>query len=190
MINFEGKTIIIRTDKEYEKILKEGRKQGFIWKYGDDLHKLNIPMPFILIFKIEKKVIWSGYKSDEISENTYEASYIINENKENAQLSAFELIKFMSKFSNCEADCKLCILSRENTKCKKNLCDICIWSGNEKELIEIVKRGETTVKKKSKHEEAINTLNAPSETDFYKALELAVETLKLEALKEVNKKEL
>ena len=193
MINFRGKTIIIRTDEEYEKILKEGRKQGFTWKYGNDLHKANIHMPFTLIFKIEKKVIWGNYISVEISEDTYEASYIINEDKENAHLSAFELIKFMNKF-HCETDCKLCSLSRENTKCKKDLCNFDNWIvNNAKELIEIAKRGETTVKKKSKHEEAIDTLNdyidsasnAPSETDFYKALKLAVE-----ALKEVNKKEL
>lgn len=193
MIDLEGKTIIIRTEEEYDWILGNGSKQGSKWKNGDDFHKiLSLPLPFKLFFEKNNKVTWGDVCHIDNVGNTYEASSIIKEDKENTQLSAAEFIDFMNKFY-CEADCESCLLSYENTKCKKNLCNINNWPGNKEELIEIVKRGEITVKEKNKYEEAIDVLNAyneaalhiPCETDFYKALKLAIE-----ALKEMNKKEL
>lgn len=196
MIDLEGKTIIIRTDEEHDRIIEEGKKQGFTWRNSDDLYKiLTLPLPFELVFKYGS-VTWSSHNDcRDVVENTYEASSIIEEDKENVQLSAVEFIDFMKQFINCadKYECYTCVLDRKNTKCRKSLCLLCSWPGNEKELIEIAKRGKTTVKEKNKYEEAIDVLNAysdaalhvPCETDFYKALELAIE-----ALKEVNKKEL
>ncbi len=72
MINLAGKSVFVRTQEEYLKVLKMAKLQGFKWARGNHLNAINILIPNILKFYDDKTVT---YYSD--VELLYEASEIV-----------------------------------------------------------------------------------------------------------------
>ncbi len=141
MINLVNICVLVRTEEEYEKILEEARKQGYKWYGEKDVFMLgDQQFPDILKFYSDKTVAREacpnhGYK-------LYEASELLG----TKELTAREFIDWMTKFTGCASrECERCVLGSDNTKCKWSLCDTDAWKGNEDELLELAKTGETTI---------------------------------------------
>lgn len=60
MINLVGKSVFVRTQEEYESILKMAKLQGFTWTRGVGLTPLEIPLPNMLNFYADKSVTYNG----------------------------------------------------------------------------------------------------------------------------------
>lgn len=180
MIDLANKCVLVRTQKEYEKILEEARKQGYKWygekgvfMFGDQ------QFPDILKFYSDKTVVREacpshGYK-------LYETSELFG----TKELTAREFIDWMVRFVGCGCNnCRKCVLGNENTKCKKMLCDADTWKGNEDELLELAKAGETDIMSMKEKNISIikNFIEAPDRTkindEFVECLKFAVDKLK------------
>lgn len=72
MIDLTGKSVFVKTQEEYSKILRIARLQGFKWSRGNHLNVIDIPLPNMLNFRDERIVT---YSSDE--RKMYEASEIV-----------------------------------------------------------------------------------------------------------------
>ena len=72
MIDLTGKSVFVRTQEEYSKVLIIAKLQGFRWARGKHLNAIDIPLPNMLNFYDERIVT---YSSDE--RKMYEASEIV-----------------------------------------------------------------------------------------------------------------
>lgn len=72
MIDLTGKSVFVRTQEEYSKVLRIAKLQGFRWARGNHLNVIDIPLPNMLNFYDERIVT---YSSDE--RKMYEASEIV-----------------------------------------------------------------------------------------------------------------
>ena len=72
MIDLTGKSVFVKTQEEYLKVLKMAKLQGFKWIGENHLNALNIPIPNMLKFYDDKNVT---YYSDD--KPLYEASEIV-----------------------------------------------------------------------------------------------------------------
>lgn len=75
MIDLTGKSVFVKTQEEYLKVLKMAKLQGFKWIGENHLNALNIPIPNVLNFYNDKTIT---YKSDK---KLWEASDIIEDEK-------------------------------------------------------------------------------------------------------------
>lgn len=98
MIDLRNKSVIIRTQEEYKKILEEGRKQGFKWRNGDVLEVLEgYTAPTLLSFASDYTVTFR----DSIDENIITACELLR----TKELTASELIDFLVKcMRECNSD--------------------------------------------------------------------------------------
>lgn len=136
MIDLRNTYVVVRTQEEYENIIKITEKQGFqnIRPFTSSISLPYIlrfkPDYFIDVFRISSKINFIDYKC-------YEASELMKKN----ELTAREFIKGFYKIrANCKytEHCDKCKLSQDNTKCEKFLCNIFHWENNEDELIKIM----------------------------------------------------
>nr|DAM40520.1 MAG TPA: hypothetical protein [Caudoviricetes sp.] len=74
MINLTGKSMFVRTQDEYESVLRIAKLQGFVWARGRNLDFIRIPFPNVLNFYDNKTVTYNG---DE--KTLYDAAEIIEE---------------------------------------------------------------------------------------------------------------
>ena len=74
MINLTGKSVIVKTQKEYLSVLKIAKLQGFTWSRGNHLNPIKISFPNILDFYDCKNVTCRDFKK-----TLYEASEIIED---------------------------------------------------------------------------------------------------------------
>ena len=72
MIDLTGKSVFVRTQEEYSKVLRIAKLQGFRWAIGKHLNAIDISLPNMLNFHDERIVT---YSSDE--RKMYEASEIV-----------------------------------------------------------------------------------------------------------------
>lgn len=62
MIDLTGKSVLVRTREEYEKVLKIGKEQGFCWGSGKSLEPYENQMfPNILNFHLSKTVTYFNW---------------------------------------------------------------------------------------------------------------------------------
>lgn len=181
MINLANICVLIRTQEEYEKILEEAREQGYEWCRGKAAFPLeDQPFPDILKFYAgAKHVARRAYPS--FKYKLHEASELLGKK----ELTAREFIDWIVRFSDCGCNnCRKCVLGSENTKCKKTLCDTDTWKGNEDELLELAKAGETTIMSTQEKAFSIieNFIEAPDRTkitdEFINCLKFAADKLK------------
>lgn len=76
MIDLTGKSVFVRTQEEYSKVLRIAKLQGFKWARGNHLNEIDIPLPNMLNFYSERIVT---YSSDE--QKIYDASEIVADEK-------------------------------------------------------------------------------------------------------------
>lgn len=62
MIDFTGKSVFVRTQDEYESVLKIARLQSFKWAGGKHLNVIDIPLPNMLNFYDERKATYNSDK--------------------------------------------------------------------------------------------------------------------------------
>nr|DAH31622.1 MAG TPA: hypothetical protein [Caudoviricetes sp.] len=72
MINLTGKSVFVKTQEEYSKILRIARLQGFKWAGGNHLNVIDIPLPNMLNFYDERI---ATYNSDD--KKIYDAHEIV-----------------------------------------------------------------------------------------------------------------
>lgn len=70
-----GKSVFVRTQEEYESLLKMAKLQRFTWSNSRNLNLINIPIPNVLNFYNDKTIT---YKSDK---KLWEASDVIEDEK-------------------------------------------------------------------------------------------------------------
>lgn len=75
MIDLVGKSVFVRTQEEYESLLKMAKLQRFTWSSSRNLNLINIPIPNVLNFYNDKIIT---YKSDT---KLWEASDVIEDEK-------------------------------------------------------------------------------------------------------------
>lgn len=178
MIDLRNTYVVIRTQEEYENILKIAEKQGFHWYGEEDATPVYFSkFPYILRFRSNYIVcfVYDNSKLNFKNCKCYEASELIKEN----ELTAKEFIKGLYKFyTNCRyIECKECKLGKDNTKCRSTLCISSNWKNNVDELIEIISDmiEEKETEKEIKHiENSYRTLNQ----DAVNALEIIIKRLK------------
>lgn len=76
MIDLVGKSVFVRTQEEYESVLRIAALQGFTWIRAGNLNPIKISFPNILNFYGDKTVT---YSDDE--RMLYEASDIVEDEK-------------------------------------------------------------------------------------------------------------
>lgn len=179
MIDLKNTYVVIRTQEEYENILKIAEKQGFHWYEEEDARPFvfTFSFPYILHFRSDYiiGVIRKDLKLNFINYKCYEASELIKEK----ELTAREFIKGFYKFdTNCRyMECKECKLGEDNTKCRRSLCISSNWKNNVDELIEIISdmiEEKETEKEIKRIENSYRTLNQ----DVVNALEIIIKRLK------------
>lgn len=183
MIDLRNTYVVIRTQEEYENILKIAEKQGFHW-YGEEDARpfvFTFSFPYILHFKSDYiiGVIRKDLKLNFIDYKCYEASELIKEK----ELTAREFIKGFYKMSvNCKyLQCEKCKLGKDNTKCKRSLCISSNWKNNVDELIEIISdmiEEKETEKEIKRIENFIQNSNITLDEDIVNALEIIIKKLK------------
>lgn len=72
MIDLTGKSVFVKIQEEYSKVLRIAKLQDFKWAGGNHLNTIDIPLPNMLNFYDDKTVT---YNSDSIL--LYEASEIV-----------------------------------------------------------------------------------------------------------------
>ena len=72
MIDLTGKSVFVRTQEEYSKVLRIAKLQGFRWARGKHVNAIDISLPNMLNCQDERIVT---YSSDE--RKMYEASEIV-----------------------------------------------------------------------------------------------------------------
>ena len=184
MIDLRNTCVLVRTKEENEMILKEAEKQGFHWTNREGCEPLREqPFPDVLKFYKDKSITVRCNISSEYT--FHEASELLGIKEMTAREFVEWYVNVYTLCSNGIYKCDKCTLSRKNTKCNCNLCDINNWKGNVDGLIEIAKSGIITVL--SPEEKAIGTLESFIENpdraalndEFVDALKLAVEKLKV-----------
>lgn len=82
MIDLTGKSVFIRTQEEYESVLRMAKMQGFKWARGNSLNPIEIPLPNMLNFYESKTVTYNGDKAlceaSEIVENEKKLKRAVN----------------------------------------------------------------------------------------------------------------
>mgnify|MGYP004514734423 FL=1 len=76
MIDLTGKSVFVKTQEEYSKVLRIAKLQGFKWTRGNHLNAIDIPLPNMLNFYSERIVT---YSSDE--QKIYDAIEIVADEK-------------------------------------------------------------------------------------------------------------
>lgn len=92
MINLAGKSVFVRTQEEYESVLRMAKIQGFTWARLNNLSPIKIPIPNILNFYGDGKTV--TYSSD--NEPFYEASEIVK--YEEKLEEAISLVRTFAKY--------------------------------------------------------------------------------------------
>lgn len=174
MIDLRNKCVLVRTHEEYEKILKEAKKQGAKWSCGDVVIPFDsVVLPDVLKFYNDKTMILQEMP-------LVEADTLLG----TKELTARELIKYIENFNNCSAyNCDTCVMNHKNTKCKKLLCRLGNWAGNEDELISIAKSGRITIRSKNIEvaeyiQDFIDNPDIEVTDDFIECLQFAADKLK------------
>ena len=177
MINLTGKSVFVKTQKEYLSVLKMAELQGFTWARENHLNHIVIPFPNILNFYDNKNVTYRDFER-----TLYEASELI----ETKEMTAREFAEwYANTCSLCKnRECSECVLSKKNTKRNESLCEIVNWKDNIDEILEIAASGRITVPTPEK--KAIDTLENFIENpdrsalndEFVESLKWAVEKLK------------
>ena len=90
MIDLTGKSVFVKTQEEYLKVLKMAKLQGFKWIGENHLNHIEIPFPNILNFYCAKTVT---YRNDE--KTLCEASEIIED--EEKIKGAVKLVRTFAK---------------------------------------------------------------------------------------------
>lgn len=62
MIDLTRKSVFVRTQEEYSKILRIARLQGFKWSGGNHLNVIDIPLPNMLNFYDERIATYNSDK--------------------------------------------------------------------------------------------------------------------------------
>lgn len=179
MIDLRNTCILVRTEEENERLLKEAEKQGFHWYSKGNCKPLpGQHFPDILKFCNSKDVVHS-VRIEVECDAFYEASELL----ETKEITAREFVEWYinMRFLCKNRICVECVLNEKNTKCNHNLCNTCNWKGNIDELLEIAKSSIQSPKVK-----AIDTIEKfienPDRTalndEFVESLKLAVEKLK------------
>ena len=91
MIDLTGKSVFVRTQEEYSKVLRIAKLQGFRWARGKHLNAIDISLPNMLNFHDERIVT---YSSDE--RKMYEASEIVED--EEKIKDAVNLVRTFAKY--------------------------------------------------------------------------------------------
>ena len=60
MNNLVGKSVIVRTQEEYESLLKMAKLQRFTWSNSRNLNLINIPIPNVLNFYNDKTITYKS----------------------------------------------------------------------------------------------------------------------------------
>lgn len=74
MINLTGKSVFVKTQKEYLSVLKMAKLQGFTWARENHLDPIEIPFPNILNFCDSKIATYSC-----VEKTLHEASEIVED---------------------------------------------------------------------------------------------------------------
>lgn len=182
MIDLTNTCILVRTKEENKMLLKEAEKQGFRRakeQYCTSLQEQHFPD--ILKFCGNKDILYRAYIS--LNYTFYEASEILG----TKEMTAREFIERIVDICSCIGSwrkCSQCVFDANNTKCKKDLCNVGNWKNNIDEILEIAKAGRTTIF--TPEEKEINTLEKfiknPDRTvlndEFIESLKLSVEKLR------------
>lgn len=143
MIDLRNTCVLVRTPEENKKLLKEAEKQGFQWDSKDDCKPLPEQcFPDILRFYDSKAITHRVYVNENC--NCYEASELLG----TKEMTAREFIERIVDICSCIGswrECSQCVFDANNTKCKKDLCNVGNWKNNINELLEIAKAGKVTV---------------------------------------------
>lgn len=186
MIDLRNMCVLVRTKEENEILLKEAEKQGFCWpKYNNCKPLQEQHFPDILKFCEDKDIIYRAFINSNCA--FHEASEILGMK----EMTAIEFANRIADVRNCRGrNCSKCVLSASNTRCKRDLCDICNWEDNIDEVLEIAKSIRLTAP--SPEEKAISTIEKFIENPDRTALnDEFVESLKLvvKKLEETKKNE-
>lgn len=183
MIDLRNTWVLVRTKEENEMLLKQAEKQGFHWYSKGNCKPLpGQHFPDILKFCNNKDVVHSvriGVECDAF----YEASELLG----TKEMTAREFIERIVDICSCIGswrECSQCVFDANNTKCKKDLCNIGNWKNNIDEILEILASGRTTVP--TPEEKAIDILEnfienpdrAALNDEFVESLKLTVEKVK------------
>lgn len=180
MIDLRNTCVLIRTKEENEMILNEAEKQGFHWHRRSDCQPFEEQnFPDVLRLYDDKEATLDEFNGSNFI--FYEASELLG----TKEMTAKEFIKRIADIRHCRnRKCSECVLHSSNTKCNKDLCDICNWRNNIDEILEIAKSGKLT--DPTPEEKAIDTIEnfiknpdrVAVNEEFVKSLKLAVEKLK------------
>ena len=91
MINLTGKSVFVKTQKEYLSVLKMAKLQGFTWARENHLNPIEIPFPNILNF-YDSKIVTYSY----VEKIVYEASEIVED--EEKIKDAVKLVRTFAKY--------------------------------------------------------------------------------------------
>lgn len=91
MINLTGKSVFVKTQKEYLSALKMAELQGFTWARENHLNHIVILLPNILNF-YNSKIVTYGYAEKTL----YEASEIVED--EEKIKDAVKLVRTFAKY--------------------------------------------------------------------------------------------
>lgn len=144
MIDLRDTYVRVNTREECEKLFMIARKQGFKWSSGKELFVYDTQwFPNTIRFYPNKDVV-----TDSTTHKGRPASDVIAD-----EMTAKEFIEGMIKYADeCNSECFSCTLFSGNAGCKKSLCSVHAWNGNEEKLLEIVrnKLNETPEEKAAK----------------------------------------
>ena len=90
MIDLTGKSVFVKTQEEYSKILRIARLQGFKWAGGNHLNVIDIPLPNMLNFYDERI---ATYNNDD--KKMYDAHEIVE-----CEEKIEEAIAHVKRFAN------------------------------------------------------------------------------------------
>ncbi len=183
MIDLRNTCVLVKTPEENEKLLKEAEKQGFHWHSKNSCEPLQTQhFPDILKFYKGKDITCTAYIDPDFT--FYEASELLGAK----EMTAREFAEWYANMDTSCSDrkCKECVLSENNTKYNRSLCDINNWKGNIDEILEIAKAGRTTIF--TPEEKVIEDIEkfienpdrAALNDELVESLKLAVEKLKEE----------
>lgn len=183
MVDLKNTCVLVKTEEENEMLLKEAEKQGFHWYSKGNCKPLpGQHFPDILKFCNNKDVVHSariGVECDAF----YEASELLG----TKEMTAREFIERIVDICGCIGswrECSQCMFDANNTKCKKDLCNVGNWKNNIDEILEIAKAGKSTIC--TPEEKAIEDIEkfienpdrAVVNDEFVESLKLAMEKLK------------
>ena len=143
MIDLRNTCVLVRTKEENERLLKEAEKQEFHWHLkGGCKPLLEQRLPDVLRFYENKDISYRACISSNCA--FHEASEILGMK----EMTAREFIERIVDICSCIGSwrkCSQCVFDANNTKCKKDLCNVGNWKNNIDEILEIVKAGRTTI---------------------------------------------